>query len=135
MEKKKTLSEYEEIARKRIKQLVDKYCNGSQQIFADRTGLNKASVSQYINGKNTPSTKTAEKIAAAFHCDPEWVMGFSSRSELEGYYPSDTLEAAQKLFEARDMRILFDAARDSRPEDLQMAADLLKRLKATNPEG
>ena len=65
MEKKKTLSEYEEIARKRIKQLVDKYCNGSQQIFADRTGLNKASVSQYINGKNTPSTKTAEKIAAA----------------------------------------------------------------------
>jgi transcriptional regulator with XRE-family HTH domain len=135
MEKKKTLSEYEEIARKRIKQLVDKYCNGSQQIFADRTGLNKASVSQYINGKNTPSTKTAEKIAAAFHCDPEWVMGFSSRSELEGYYTSDALEAAQKLFEDRDMRILFDAARDSRPEDLQMAADLLKRLKATNPEG
>lgn len=135
MEKKKTLSEYEEIARKRIKQLVDKYCNGSQQIFADRTGLNKASVSQYINGKNTPSTKTAEKIAAAFHCDPEWVMGFSSRGELEGYYTSDTLEAAQKLFEDRDMRILFDAARDSRPEDLQMAADLLKRLKATNPEG
>ena len=135
MEKKKTLSEYEEIARKRIKQLIDKYCNGSQQIFADRTGLNKASVSQYINGKNTPSTKTAEKIAAAFHCDPEWVMGFSSRSELEGYYTSDTLEAAQKLFEDRDMRILFDAARDSRSEDLQMAADLLKRLKATNPEG
>ncbi|HAB94850.1 MAG TPA: XRE family transcriptional regulator, partial [Lachnospiraceae bacterium] len=33
------------------------------------------------------------------------------------------------------MRVLFDAAQDSRPEDLQMAADLLRRLKKTNPDG
>lgn len=134
MDKKMTLSQYEELSRARIKQLIDTYCNGSQQIFAERTGLNKASVSQYMNGKNTPSTKTAEKIAKAFSCDPEWVMGFSS-SKADGYYNNDTLDAAQKLFEDKDMRILFDAAKDSRPEDLQMAADLLKRLKATNPDG
>lgn len=137
MEKKMTLSQYEEISRARIKQLIDTYCNGSQQIFAERAGLNKASVSQYMNGKNTPSTKTAQKIAKAFNCDPEWVMGFSSvkKSENDGYYTEDTLDAAQRLFEDRDMRLLFDAAKDSRPEDLQMAADLLKRLKATNPDG
>lgn len=137
MEKKLTLSQYEELSRARIKQLIDAYCNGSQQVFAERTGLNKASVSQYMNGKNTPSTKTAEKIAKAFGCDPEWVMGFSSSKSTDsaGYYNDDTLDAAQRLFEDRDMRILFDAAKDSRPEDLQMAADLLKRLKATNPDG
>lgn len=81
MDKKMTLSEYEEIARHRIQHLIDKYCYGSQQVFADRTGINKASVSQYVNGKNTPSSVTAEKIAKAFGCAPEWVMGFSSRDD------------------------------------------------------
>lgn len=134
MEKKMTLSQYEIASRARIKYLIDTRCGGSQQAFAERTGLNKASVSQYINGKNTPSTKTAEKIAQAFGCEPEWVMGFSS--DKNGYYTTEeTAEMAQKLFEDKDMRLLFDAAKDSRPEDLQMAADLLKRLKQTNPDG
>lgn len=79
MEKKMTLSEYEEAARTRIQYLIDKYCYGSQQVFADRTGINKASVSQYVNGKNTPSSVTAEKIAKAFGCAPEWVMGFTTK--------------------------------------------------------
>jgi hypothetical protein len=33
------------------------------------------------------------------------------------------------------MRILFDAAKDSKPEDLRRAADLLMRFKETNPDG
>jgi hypothetical protein len=41
---------------------------------------------------------------------------------------------AQKLFENQGMRILFDAAQNSRPEDLKMAADLLERLKGTNTD-
>ena len=44
-------------------------------------------------------------------------------------------EIAQEIYETPGMRILFDAARDSRPEDLQMAADLLRRLKQTNQDG
>lgn len=56
--------------------------------------------------------------------------------EKEGYYiNSDTAKKAQELFENTGMRILFDAAKDSKPEDLQMAADLLRRLKETNPDG
>ena len=141
MNKKMTLSQYEELARQRIKHLIDVYCDGSQQVFAERSGLNKASVSQYMNGKNAPSTKTAEKIAAAFGCDPQWVMGFSAskhyteEDDERPYYDDGTLEVAQELFDNVDMRLLFDAARDCKPEDLKMAADLLKRLKATNPDG
>lgn len=134
MEKKMNLSQFEKLSRERIKYLIDTYCGGSQQAFAERTGLNKASVSQYMNGKNTPSTKTAEKIAQAFDCDPEWVMGFSSR-KAEYYNSEETAAMAQKLFENKSLRVLFDAAQDCKPEDLQMAADLLARLKQTNPDG
>lgn len=41
-----------------------------------KIGLNKASVSQYVNGKNTPSNITAAKIAQVFGVDPAWVNGF-----------------------------------------------------------
>lgn len=46
----------------------------------------------------------------------------------------ETAEIAQQLFEDKDLRVLFDAARDSSPEDLQMAAELLRRLKGANPD-
>lgn len=48
----------------------------SQQEMANRTGINKASISQYVNGKNVPSCMTADKIAQVFDVNPAWVMGF-----------------------------------------------------------
>ena len=74
MEKKKELSPYEKAIMKRIVKLIDDYCDGSQKTFVDRTGLNKGSVSQYVNGKNTPSWDNAEKIAVAFNIDVNWIM-------------------------------------------------------------
>ena len=43
--------------------------------------------------------------------------------------------AAQEAFDDPDLRILFDAAKGSRPEDIRMAAEMLRRLKGTNPDG
>lgn len=45
------------------------------------------------------------------------------------YMNKETVEMAQKLFENKDMRLLFDAAKDAAPEDLKMAHDLLMRMK------
>lgn len=59
--------------------------------------------------------------------------------EVKGYpvYYSDpeTAAIAQKLFEDPDYRVLFDAAYDSKPEDLKLAAEMLKRFKESNPNG
>ena len=40
-----------------------------------------------------------------------------------------TAHAAQNVFDDPNLRLLFDAAEGSRPEDIKMAADLLTRLK------
>ena len=75
MNKTKGLSIFEQVCRDRIKKLINEYCEGSQQRFVDRTGLNKGSVSQYVSGKNTPSYSNAKKISEAFNVDIAWVMG------------------------------------------------------------
>ena len=74
MNKKHELSPYEKAIRQRIMELINKHCEGKQAKFVERTGLNKGSVSQYVNGNNTPSWPNAEKIAAAFDIDASWVM-------------------------------------------------------------
>ena len=74
MKKSKELSPYEKIIQQRIVQLIEEYCEGSQQRFVERTGLNKGSVSQYVNGKNTPSYENAEKIASAFNIEVDWIL-------------------------------------------------------------
>lgn len=59
--------------------------------------------------------------------------------EPEGYpvYYTDeeTARAAQEVFDNPETRMLFDAARDARPEDIRLAAEMLKRFKGTNPDG
>ena len=66
-----------------------------------------------------------------YEIDPE----IFPKQDSQYYLNPETAQMAQELFDNPNMRILFDAARDSKPEDLQMAADMLNRFKKTNPEG
>lgn len=76
MTTKNSLDENE--SRKRIIYLIDTFCDGKQQIFADKCGIGKSSVSQYVNGTNTPGNIHASRIAAAFDVNIMWVMGFDT---------------------------------------------------------
>lgn len=51
------------------------------QDLANRTGLNKASISQYRNGTHRPSNKTATLIGDVLDVNPLWLMGFDVRKK------------------------------------------------------
>ena len=118
------------------------------QLIKD-SGLSKAYIYMLMNNKNNkgepivPSLETIKKVAEGMHTDFEDVFNnldydFEVRvngSDAQYYEDKQTATLAQKLFESKEMKLLFDAAKDSKPEDLQMAADLLRRLKGTNPDG
>lgn len=110
----------------------------SQVEFAQKIGVSKQTLYKYENGivTNIPSDKI-EAIAHLCGVSPAYIMGWDDdvkesqhQADYNGYYLNDeTARVAQEIFEDRDLRILFDAARDSSPDDLRMAADLLRRLK------
>lgn len=78
----------------------------------------------------------AQKISDYLGIDLNLLIGVQPDAQQGGYYLDDETAAfAQELFENPGMRILFDAARGSKYEDMKMAADLLERLKQTNPDG
>lgn len=71
------MKEINENSRKRIIQLIQDFCDGSQRQFAERTGLNKGLVSQYVNGKRTPTIIAASAIGEVFKVSPAWIIGFN----------------------------------------------------------
>lgn len=108
----------------------------SQLDLALRLGnKSRASVCTVEKNKEDLTTDRIRKYAEALETTPAYLMGWEDTEPEEYYINPETADMAQKLFEDSNYRILFDAAKDSKPEDLLMAADLLKRLKGTNPDG
>lgn len=93
--KNELLNEARENSRRRIIQLIQEFCSGNQQRFVERTGLNKGVVSQYVNGKKTPTNIAASTIGEAFNVAPAWVMGFDVPQRCVA-----SEKEAQELFES-----------------------------------
>lgn len=77
-----------------------------------------------------------DKAFAQTGMDKKVAEEFQTIAEKSGYYiDPEAAESAQDAFDDPDLRMLFDAARGAKSEDIKMAADLLRRLKETNPDG
>lgn len=113
----------------------------TQQQLAERLGYkSKATINKIETGINGVSQERVVDFARALQTTIEYLMemdgGVDKNHRQSGYYTDpETADIAQQIFDDSDLHALFKAARDSRPEDLKMAADLLKRLKGTNPDG
>jgi transcriptional regulator with XRE-family HTH domain len=76
------------------------------------------------------------KVSDFLGLSPSVLVGDNLKFSDNTYYVNEeTAKTAQEIFENKDLRILFDAAKDARPEDLKMAAEMLRRFKESNPDG
>lgn len=107
----------------------------SQAEMAKRLGISRSTVGMYETGQREPDFETLEVIADFFNVDVDYLIGRTNKTtvlpnSVGGYYLNEeTAQMAQELFENKEMRILFSAARDAKPEDLKTAADVLLALK------
>lgn len=111
----------------------------TQQQLADRLGYkSKATINKIEAGINGISQRRIVDFAHALNTTIEYLMEMDDVEETQQhkyYFNDETARVAQEIFDSSDLHALFDAARDSKPEDLKMAADLLRRLKGTNIDG
>lgn len=91
-------------------------------------GFARSSINKF--NKNTPSVEKLQQIAEYLNVTVDYLMSGEENVEKEKYYLNDeTAKAAQEIFENKDLRVLFDAARDASPEDLKTTYNMLMALK------
>lgn len=98
--------------------------------FCKDTGISQSTISTWKKKNNLISGELAKKIADYFNVSIEYLMTGEEKDRGEKYYLNDdTAEIAQAVFENKDLRVLFDAAKDVSPEDLKTTYDMLMALK------
>ena len=94
------------------------------------TGVSQSTLSDWKRGISTPKQDKLQKLADYFNVSLEYLMTGKEKEGGEVYYLNEeTRKGAQDIFENKELRMLFDAARDAEPEDLEAVHTMLMALK------
>ncbi len=94
------------------------------------TGIPASTFSDWKKGKSAPKADKLQLIAEFFGVSLEYMMTGKEKEGGETYYINDdTREIAQKVFESKELRLLFDAAKDAKAEDIETTYNMLLALK------
>ena len=97
---------------------------------ANATGIGKSTFSDWKSGRSKPKNDKLQKIADFFEVTIDYLMTGEEKEDNETYYlNNETANMAQKIFENKELRMLFDAAQDAEPEDLETVHSMLLALK------
>ena len=95
-------------------------------------GFGRGSLGKTKSG-TMPSAERLKKIADYFGVSVEYL---TTGEQPKQYYLNDeTTEIAQAIYDDPNLRALFHAARGTKPEEMKLAEDMLKRFRETNPNG
>lgn len=105
--------------------------NKTQTDLVNDLGFNKSAVSTWCNGTRLPRMDKVDILAKYFNIKRSDLIEEkgSDDSKNQYYINPETARIAQEIFENRELRSLFDAARTASPEDLQTTQDILLALK------
>ena len=108
--------------------------NLSQSELAAKLGISASAVSMYEVGKREPDFETEEKIADFFQTDLNTLRGRANEAEQQPsyYLDKDSSDAAQFLFSNPEYKVLFDASRKVKPEDINLVAEMIKRMAGSS---
>ena len=100
----------------------------SQGNLEKELGFSNGSISKWKT--SMPKPERLQKIADYFGVTVDYLMTGNESDGKERYYTNDeTASIAQEIFDNKEMRLLFDAAKDAQPDDLQTVHQMLLALK------
>ena len=101
----------------------------SLPLLEEPLGFGAGTISKW--DKSMPSADKLKAVAQFFGVSMDYLMtGEKEDSDDQRYYLNEeTAQIAQDIFDNKELRLLFSAARDSSPEDLKTTHEMLMALK------
>lgn len=93
----------------------------------EETGIKTSAMSAWKKGKYNFKQEKLQLIADFFGVSVDYLR---TGEEPEVYVNPETARIAQALYHRSDLVLLFEAAEDAPPEDVELAYQMLKALKA-----
>ena len=103
----------------------------TQQQMADKLGVSRSAIGMYENGEREPNFETLELIADTFNVDMKYLLGKKPTTEVipDRYYlDDDARDMAQFIYENPEYKVLFDASRKVKKEDIDFVKQMIDRM-------
>ena len=116
-------------------EIFERLCNErgvSVNKVATDTGVPQTTLAGWKKRRNMLNAKAAQKIADYFGVSLQYLMTGEASTV---YYEEDVAQIAQEIHDNRELRGLFSAAKDVKPEALIAVRDYLLYLKNKEIEG
>lgn len=110
---------------KNIKKL--RLLNGlTQNELAFKLKVSNKTISSWEIDRTEPNMGMIEKLSNYLGCEKSELIGDANETY---YINEDTRQIAQEIFKNKELRMLFDAGRNAKAEDLRFVHEMLKRMK------
>ena len=129
----------EEIYRKIFSKNLNYYMNIHQKTQSDLVndlGFNKSAVSTWCNGTRLPRMDKVDLLAKYFHIKrSDLIEDKSAQSPTQQYYMDDEArEMAEFLFKNPEYKVLFDASRKVKKEDIEFVKEMIDRVRGDSDD-
>ena len=107
-----------------------KQANRTQADLAEYMNVSTASISNWCTGNKIPRMDKVDKLCELFDINRSDLIEDKDTEHKQSYYLNpETSRIAQKIYDNKELSVLFDAAQDAEPEDLQALHGMLMALK------
>lgn len=109
--------------------------NINQAELARRLNVSTAAVNTWCNGLKSPRMDKVDSMCSIFGCRRSDLIEDKNISEEPSYYQNrESAETAEFLFKNPEYKVLFDASKKVKPQDIDFVADMINRVAGNNDD-
>lgn len=105
--------------------------NKSQKDLVEDLGYDKSTVSSWCSGNRVPKIDVIIDIAKYLHVNVGDLIE-DNRNEESYYLNDDAREIAQFMYDNPEYKVLFDASRNVKKEDIEFVKKMIDRMTNQN---
>ena len=103
----------------------------TQDELANKLEVSRSTIGMYESGSREPDYKTLGAIADFFNVNIDYLLGRTNKTTVlpnHYYLDEDAREVAEFLHKNPDYKVLFDASRKVKKEDIEFVKQMLERF-------
>lgn len=120
--------EFNAVFSKRLRYYLEKH-NMTQNELAKRLNVGTTSVYNWANGIKSPRMDKVDAMCSIFNCKRSDLMEEKEDSDDCYYLNDDAKEMAQFLYDNPEYKVLFDASRKVKKDDIDFVKQMLDRMR------